>query len=83
VRLKALQDLRTQEARAAGLRLLAEVLRRSAVSGSSSSDLAGGEPPLLDPEQDMKVGGAAAGDWDPKGGMQSSRPSSLVLVGAR
>jgi hypothetical protein len=57
VRLKALQDLRTQEARAAGLRLLAEVLRRSAVSGSSSSELGGGQPPLLDPEQDMKVRG--------------------------
>jgi ATP-dependent RNA helicase DOB1 len=47
VRVHIPKDLRTAEARAAGGRLLGEVARRFAGAGG---------PPLLDPEDDMKIG---------------------------
>lgn len=58
VRLKTLKDLRTAAARQTGLAAAAEVLSRYA-AGSASQKAAGssssGQPPLLDPQQDMQV----------------------------
>jgi hypothetical protein len=59
VRLKALKDLRSAGARSAGLAAAAEVLARYAAAAGSkskgSSSSSSGQPPLLDPQQDMQV----------------------------
>lgn len=56
VRLKALKDLRTPAARTAALAAAAEVLSRyAAAAGSHGSSSIAGEPPVLDPQQDMQV----------------------------
>jgi hypothetical protein len=57
VRLKALKDLRSAGARSAGLAAAAEVLARYAAAAGSKSkgSSSSGQPPLLDPQQDMQV----------------------------
>ena len=58
VRLKALKDLRSKDARAVALRAVAEVVRRyQGREGTAAAAAAGGGegPPLLDPEQDMQA----------------------------
>jgi hypothetical protein len=62
VRLKALKDLRSAGARSAGLAAAAEVLARyAAAAGSKSKGSSSGQPPLLDPQQDMQVGQLGGG----------------------
>lgn len=55
VRLKALKDLRSAGARQAGLAAAAEVLARYAAAAGSKGSSSSGQPPLLDPQQDMQV----------------------------
>lgn len=55
VRLKALKDLRTAGARTAALAAAAEVLSRYAAAAEKPGEDRSGQPPVLDPQQDMQV----------------------------
>uniref|UniRef100_A0A383W508 Helicase ATP-binding domain-containing protein n=1 Tax=Tetradesmus obliquus TaxID=3088 RepID=A0A383W508_TETOB len=61
VRLKALKDLRSAGARQAGLAAAAEVLARYAAATGSTGSSSSGQPPLLDPQQDMQLSGKEVG----------------------
>lgn len=70
-RMRALQDLRPAAAREALLGAVAEVVRRQP----------GGEPPLLDPQGDMKVGAEArtrARGWEAGGSVHWRREGRRI-----